>query len=107
MAKSKISKGVVLSAVVAGIFAGSMLAKVARAEGDAKPAMDSGDKQYECNGANACKGKGACGGKGHSCAGYNECRGKGFTFTKDKAECDDVIAKMGKKGGKKKSEKKS
>jgi hypothetical protein len=42
-----------------------------------------------CNGANACKGKGACKTASNDCKGHNACKGKGF-LEMTKAECDKV-----------------
>lgn len=93
------SQKALLTAVVAGIMAMGGSAGLAQADEHGE-----GGK-YECQGANACKGKGACGGAGHSCAGKNECKGKGWAETKDKADCDAMMAKMKEGKGKKKAKK--
>ena len=93
---TKQSQKLILTAIVAGLVGGGGLTKAfAQEEGAA-------EAKYECQGGNACKGKGACGGPGHSCAGKNSCKGKGYVYTKDKAECDAILAKMKDMMGKKK-----
>ena len=42
-----------------------------------------------CNGANACKGKGACKTASNACKGQNACKGKGY-LEMTKAECDKI-----------------
>ena len=42
-----------------------------------------------CNGANACKGKGACKTASNACKGQNACKGKGF-LEMTKAECGKI-----------------
>ena len=76
-------KGALVAASVAGMFASAM------------PLIASADKtadEVKCEGANACKGKGACGGAGHDCAGKNACKGKGVI----KTTAADCKAKGGK-----------
>ena len=102
--KSNKMKVKLVSAVIAGFVASGTMALNAHAEGDAA-AMGSDEKQYNCEGGNSCKAKGACGNKEHSCAGVNKCRGKGMIFTKDKAECDAAVAAV-KKPAKKSAGKK-
>ena len=54
------------------------------------PSMQmAGDAVGHCNGANACKGKGACKTAGNDCKGHNACKGKGF-LEMTKAECDKI-----------------
>jgi hypothetical protein len=78
------TKGTVVAAMVAGLFASApLLASAAD-----KPAA-GGD--VKCSGVNECKGKGACGGADHGCAGKNECKGKGWIKISDK----DCKAKKG------------
>jgi hypothetical protein len=72
----------VMTAVVAGMVAGS------RASAEDKPA---GDKHTGAGkGKNECKGKGGCATAEHDCAGKNACKGKGG--------CDAVASKHGCKG---------
>jgi hypothetical protein len=76
-------KGALVAASVAGMFASAL------------PLVASADKtadEVKCDGANACKGKGACSGAGHDCAGKNGCKGKGFI----KTTAADCKAKGGK-----------
>lgn len=90
------SRTILLSAIVAGCVA-SVTSQTAL--GGAGAQMGEG---FECQGGNACKGKGDCGGPGYSCAGNNSCRGKGFVTTKSKQECDELVRKVN-AGGKRKS----
>jgi hypothetical protein len=50
------------------------------------------EAKVKCEGANACKGQGACGGSKNSCSGKNACKGQGFTML-TKAECDAAKSK--------------
>ena len=79
-------KGVVIATAVAGLF----LAKGVLAADQAGGKMEA--KKVKCEGANACKGQGACGGAGHDCAGKNACKGKGWIET---SSADDCKAKGG------------
>ena len=60
----------VMGVAVAGVVAGSKLARAAEESGDAK------DK-HVCKGMNSCKGKGGCKAGDAGCAGKNSCKGKG------------------------------
>jgi hypothetical protein len=62
------TKGVLLAAAVAGLFASAtpMI-------GSAKAAG-----KIHCQGVNACKGKGGCKSADNACKGQNGCKGKGF-----------------------------
>ena len=77
-------QGAMLAAAVAALFAanGAIAGEEKASEG----------KQVQCEGINACKGKGTCAGAGHSCGGQNECKGKGVTTT----TAEDCKAKGGK-----------
>jgi hypothetical protein len=75
------TKGALIAAMAAGIFAGAPA--IANAADSAK---------IHCEGANACKGKGACHSASNACAGKNGCKGKGWVEMTEK-ECKD-------KGGK-------
>ncbi|HWY36598.1 MAG TPA: hypothetical protein VNX68_18285 [Nitrosopumilaceae archaeon] len=75
----KNSNKLILSAAVAGIIAGGVLAPTFALAGD----------KGQCVGANACKGKGACKSDANECKGKNGCKGKGFTET-TKAKCDKL-----------------
>jgi hypothetical protein len=70
----------IMTAVVAGMVAGSRLSA------EEKPAGD----MHTGKGKNECKGKGGCKTAEHDCAGKNACKGKGG--------CDAVAAKHGCKG---------
>ena len=79
-------KGAVVATAVAGIFlAKGALAQASGAGGKAEA------KTVQCEGINACKGKGACGGATHDCAGKNECKGKGWV----EVSADECKAKGG------------
>ena len=76
-------KGALVLASVAGLFASAL------------PLTASADKaggDVQCDGANSCKGTGACAGKGHDCSGKNTCKGQGFI----KTSAADCKAKGGK-----------
>lgn len=77
------NKGVLIAASVAGLFA-STLPLTASAEKTAD--------EVQCEGVNACKGKGSCHGGGNSCAGSNACKGKGWV----KMPASECKAKGGK-----------
>ncbi len=53
------------------------------------PMQIAADPIGHCNGANACKGKGACKTASNDCKGHNACKGKGF-LEMTKAECDQI-----------------
>jgi hypothetical protein len=53
------------------------------------PMQFAGEAIGHCNGANACKGKGACKTASNACKGQNACKGKGF-LEMTKAECDQL-----------------
>ena len=67
------TKGMILLAAVA-----SMSAFAGNKNAPAKKGKETA--QVRCDGANECKGKGACGGATHDCAGGNECKGKGWVM---------------------------
>lgn len=103
-----------LSAVVAGLIAGSSFAGAALAEdkapapttptatqkdknsckgpngcggkkaGDKKAGPEATDK-HACKGQNACKGKGGCKTEKNACKGHNACKGIGGCATDGKA----------------------
>ena len=60
----------VMGAAVAGVVAGSQLARTARAD-------DAAKDKHACKGMNSCKGKGGCKAGDAGCAGKNSCKGKG------------------------------
>ena len=67
---SKQVNGLAIAVAAAAVFAMAPMS-ASGAEGTAA--------KGHCNGANACKGQGACAGADHACAGKNSCKGKGFT----------------------------
>ncbi|MBK9089932.1 MAG: hypothetical protein IPL90_13130 [Holophagales bacterium] len=103
-----------LSAVVAGLIAGSTFAGNALAQDKAAPSNTpaasqkdknacsgpngcgskrTGDKKagpeatdkHACKGQNACKGKGGCKTEKNACKGHNDCKGMGGCATDGKA----------------------
>ena len=67
------TKGTLIAAAVAGLFAAGA------------PAMASAaDTAVHCQGVNACKGKGGCKGADNSCKGQNGCKGKGWVEMSEK-----------------------
>jgi hypothetical protein len=54
-------------------------------------AAEANDAKIKCEGANGCKGQGACKTASNDCSGHNECKGKGFVML-SKAECDAAKA---------------
>ena len=82
------SKKLLLSAVIAGIATGASMQILPQAQ-----AADN-SAQYHCEGGNLCKSQSACAGKANSCSGMNSCQGKGWVYTKDKAACDEQLAKV-------------
>lgn len=67
-------------------IAGALATLVAPAAAFAGKAGAS-SKMVKCEGANDCKGKGACKGGGHDCQGKNSCKGKGFVESSSAKEC--------------------
>jgi len=67
------TKGTLIAAAVAGLFASAAPLAVAAA-----------DTTVHCQGVNACKGKGGCKGADNSCKGQNGCKGKGFVEMTEK-----------------------
>lgn len=70
------TKGALIAAMAAGFLASA--APLAWAQGEAA--------KVKCEGANECKGKGACNSKANTCAGKNGCKGKGW-MEMSEAEC--------------------
>ena len=54
-------------------------------------AAEGHDAKIKCEGANACKGQGACKTASNDCSGHNECKGKGF-LKLSQADCDAAKA---------------
>jgi hypothetical protein len=46
----------------------------------------------KCQGANSCKGKGACATATNACQGQNSCKGKSYVML-TKTECDAALKK--------------
>jgi hypothetical protein len=51
------------------------------------------EAKVKCQGANACKGKGACATATNSCQGQNSCKGKSYVML-SKEECAAAQKKM-------------
>jgi hypothetical protein len=83
-------KSLLLGAAIAGLFTAGVTGVTTSAF-----AAD-----FKCEGANACKGQGACSGKSHSCAGKNACKGKGWINVASAKECDEAKAKVAGGAGK-------
>ena len=62
------SKGTLVAAAVAGLFASAPPMAARAADGD----------KVKCHGVNACKGKGGCKAAANECKGHNGCKGKGW-----------------------------
>lgn len=78
-------KGALIAAAVAGMFlTNGAIASEGKSEA----------KDVKCEGANACKGHGACGGASHDCAGKNACKGKGWEKVSSEKECTDKGGKV-------------
>jgi hypothetical protein len=75
------TKGAIVAATVAGLFAAGAPA-VVHAKGGGK---------VNCMGVNDCKGKGGCKSATNDCKGKNECKGKGMMKMSEK----DCTAKGG------------
>ena len=73
----------------AAIAAAAATLLIAGAALSAPSLQMAGDATGHCNGANACKGKGACKTASNDCKGHNACKGKGF-LEMTKAECDKI-----------------
>lgn len=86
------SKGTLIAAAVAGLFASSAPA-VATAKGTAAT------EKVRCEGVNSCKGKSACKGANNACKGQNTCKGTGaveMTEKQCKAKGGTVALPQGK-----------
>lgn len=70
-----------LATAVAGLFlSGNVMSEEAPTTG--------GEAKVKCQGANACKGQGACKSEANACAGQNGCKGKGWIEATSKEECE-------------------
>lgn len=81
-------KGAVIATVVAGLFI---------AKGAAAQAYRNAEElaaKVRCEGANECKGKGACKGAENPCSGKNGCKGKGW-IAMSAEECKAKGGKVG------------
>jgi hypothetical protein len=70
-------------ATAAALLFGSVAVTPAHAE----------DAKVKCQGANACKGKGACATATNACQGQNSCKGKSYVML-SKEECAAAQKKM-------------
>ncbi len=82
------TKGTLIAALAAGLFAGATPLAVSAADSPA------GGKVH-CEGVNSCKGKGGCHSASNACAGKNGCKGKGWVEMGEK-ECKEKGGKVAK-----------
>ena len=54
---------------------------------------DAADAKVKCQGANSCKGQGACATATNACQGQNSCKGKSYVML-TKEECDAAKKKI-------------
>ncbi|MBP9674859.1 MAG: hypothetical protein KBD63_07150 [Bacteriovoracaceae bacterium] len=83
-------RSLLLGAAMAGMMMGLSCTK--KTETTPAPTPETATTEQvmgECNGANTCKGQGACGGANHDCAGKNECKGQGWVKL-SKEECEKI-----------------
>ena len=91
MKTTRITKGILASAAIAGILTGGFVAKAAnsvtvKAKTGASAGVLADEKKgetHDCKGKNGCKGKGGCKSGDNGCAGKNSCKGKGGCAMKD------------------------
>lgn len=85
-----------MKAILSGIFAVSVtsFSHADDASHGKMPADMEKKGSYECQGGNACKGRGDCSGPHYSCAGNNSCKGKGFVMTQSKEACEGLKVKL-------------
>ena len=91
MKTTRITKGILASAAIAGILTGGFVAKAAnsvtvKAKTGASAGVLADEKKgetHDCKGKNSCKGKGGCKTGDNGCAGKNSCKGKGGCAMKD------------------------
>jgi hypothetical protein len=81
MSQSKKFSGVALATAAAMLFSTAAVL----------PAHAADEAKVKCEGANSCKGKGACATAKNSCAGQNSCKGQSYVLL-TKAECDAAKA---------------
>ncbi len=79
------NKKQVVTAAVAGVLALGLGLTMSNASAD----HHEKKKDMKCQGANSCKGMGACSSAGHGCAGKNDCKGKGWIHVGSEKECKD------------------
>ena len=91
MKTTRITKGILASAAIAGILTGGFVAKAAnsvtvKAKTGASAGVLADEKKgetHDCKGKNSCKGKGGCKTGDNGCAGKISCKGKGGCAMKD------------------------
>jgi hypothetical protein len=77
------TKGTLIAAMAAGLFAAAAPLVASAADG----------AKVHCEGVNSCKGKGSCHSASNACAGKNGCKGKGWMEMSEK-ECKDKGGKV-------------
>ncbi|HEY2903585.1 MAG TPA: hypothetical protein VGL59_23580 [Polyangia bacterium] len=77
------TKGTLVVALAAGLFASAAPVIASAAEGG----------KVHCEGVNACKGKGGCHSASNACSGKNGCKGKGWVEMSEK-DCKDKGGKV-------------
>jgi hypothetical protein len=88
---SNLKKGLIASAALAGLLAGSaptihasnVLAGLRSSVGAQDQSQDNNQvkEKHACKGQNSCKGKGGCKSSDNGCKGKNTCKGKGGCAT--------------------------
>ena len=81
MSQTKKFSGVALATAAAMLFSTAAVL----------PAHAADEAKVKCEGANSCKGKGACATAKNSCAGQNSCKGQSYVLL-PKADCDAAKA---------------
>ncbi len=77
---TSVLKGALIATAVAGLFA------TTGCQSSKSAVRGAGGDVVMCQGANSCKGKGACKTATHACAGKNACKGKGW-IKLNRADC--------------------
>ncbi len=78
MTLTRTARTLILSAAMAGLVAGTMVATTGcKSDSSGKAASDSSMNKHDCKGMNSCKGQGGCNSGDMGCKGKNSCKGKG------------------------------
>jgi hypothetical protein len=76
------TKGSIIAATAAALFAAGAIVTSASADGTVK-----------CDGGNSCKGQSSCKSTTNACKGQNACKGKGFVMSGSSVECTVLKSK--------------